>query len=265
MAEKKVEGLLKTLRTDFHKDKKDLKKCKSTLSAIKIQLIHFKLTPPFEGSEAKTKKQLMMAREALEIGVLLSIESGDEAAFTRYFNQVKVYYTDYAALLPVSERQWTILGLNLMCLLSQEDSISEFHSDLELISLADQANAYVQYPVELEQRLMEGSYARVLAGRSSLPDPHFEFFFDRLSDTVREKIADCTEQSYESVPVAEVAQMLMLEKNKVKAYCAKREWAVEDGGKTVRFTSGADKEEGIPSHSMIEKTLSYATELERIV
>ena len=157
---------------------------------------------------------------------------------------------------------------------------------MELIDLEEQEKPAVKCAVELEQRLMEGSYAKVLRGRKLLPDSHFAFFFDKLADTVREKIADCTEKSYEIFPVAEMSKLLMLKDNQVQDYCAKREWQVKNSSVHFNkvgfvripcthlfslciccfFVSQQTKSSNeIPSHDVIFKTLSYATELERIV
>ena len=65
------------------------------------------------------QKQLLLARETLELAALVSIAAKDEKSFERHATQVRTYYTDYAHLLPESERKWPILGLNLLFLLSQ--------------------------------------------------------------------------------------------------------------------------------------------------
>lgn len=55
----------------------------------------------------------------------------------------------------------------------------------------------------------------------------------------------------------------MLKENEIEEYCAKREWQVKNS--SVHFNKQKKKSNEIPSHEVILKTLSYATELERIV
>ena len=63
--------------------------------------------------------------------------------------------------LPESQFKYQLLGLNLLCLLSQ-NRVSEFHTELERLP-ADkiQNSVYIKHPVSLEQYIMEGSYNKV--------------------------------------------------------------------------------------------------------
>ena len=83
------------------------------------------------------------------------------------------------SLLPPSENRFPILGLNLLRLLAQ-NSIADFHSQLvqsrskhslcvtgfdirysqETMSPEALESAPVQFPVSLEQNMMEGSYTK---------------------------------------------------------------------------------------------------------
>merc|ERR1719271_1843397 len=90
-------------------------------------------------------------------------------AFKKNFDggdaQLEVYYADCAATLPASQRQYPILGLNLLRLPAQ-NRIAEFHTELELIPTELQhSNIYVKYPAQLEQHIMEGSYNKVLSAK----------------------------------------------------------------------------------------------------
>jgi 26S proteasome regulatory subunit N12 len=162
-----VEAAVQKLRAAFLKDPVDVKQCLKSLSSIKVLLLRFNLVPPFSGDKL-TQKQLLLARETLEIATLVSIEARDFAAFERHVAQLKPYYVDYASLLPASERQWPILGLNLLGLLAH-NRIGDFHTELELIPTEFHGNLYIKYALELEQRLMEGSYQKVLGARRSAP------------------------------------------------------------------------------------------------
>lgn len=67
--------------------------------------------------------------EVLEYACFLSLRNKDVASFERYFAQLKPYYYDYATLLPASAQQHTIVGLNLLRLLSR-NNLAEFHTEL---------------------------------------------------------------------------------------------------------------------------------------
>jgi hypothetical protein len=92
----------------------------------------------------------------------------DDALFARNFAQLKAYYTDLAALLPPSEQQHPILGLNLLRLLAQ-NRIAEFHIELELLDNAALASPHVDFPRQLERNLMEGLYDRLYGAMDAAP------------------------------------------------------------------------------------------------
>jgi hypothetical protein len=81
-----------------------------------------------------TEANRLLAREILEHAALFSIKARDTAAFERFIAQLKSYYFDEHAL-PRSQREYLLLGLNLLNLLSQ-NRIAEFHVELEVHTLA---------------------------------------------------------------------------------------------------------------------------------
>ena len=137
------------------------------LAKLKIAMLGFASLPPAAPSapnEAQ-KSEMLLAREILEHGALLSVKAMEIPAFERYVAQLKIYYSDCASTLPESQRQYPILGLNLLRLLAQ-NRIAEFHTELELIDTDVQhTNVYIKYPAQLEQHIMEGSYNKVLAAK----------------------------------------------------------------------------------------------------
>jgi hypothetical protein len=140
----------------------------SLLSKAKVGLLHLNALIP---SASTPKKHLLLARETLELGALVSIRqnnSDSPASFTRYFQQLQPFYALSASQLPKEgSQQSKITGLYLLFLLSQSD-YSGFHTMLESLEMAARQagvgledDAFIQYPVRLEQALMEGSYDRV--------------------------------------------------------------------------------------------------------
>jgi len=249
MTEEKVGQLLKSFRSLFFQPNPNIPGCQSILSQLKILLIDFQLVPPFTAPESK--KQLLLARETLELAILLSIAAEDEVSFERHVNQVKPYYYDYSHLLPPSERKWQTLGLLLLHLLSQ-NRMGEFHIEIELIPLADQKGLYIDFPIQLEKRLMEGTYNKILLAHKEVPLPTYSFFMDKLANTMRVKIAECEATVYKKSPGEEA-----------KRAEAPQPSADADG---VNAGSGSSSTPySTPSHKLIRETLLYATELERII
>ena len=150
-----------------HYDKGETEPCTQLMAQIRIAMLEFTSLPPATVSTPSSSQQqeLLLAREILEHGALLSIKTMEIPAFERYVAQLKIYYSDFATTLPLSQRQFPILGLNLLRLLAQ-NRIAEFHTELELIDTDVQhSNVYIKYPAQLEQHIMEGSYNKVLAAK----------------------------------------------------------------------------------------------------
>jgi 26S proteasome regulatory subunit N12 len=93
----------------------------------------------------------------------------------------------YSSILPHSDREYPIRGLNLIRLLIQ-NRIADFHTTLESLPLpADEliANPFIRHPVNLERWLMEGSYSKVWNAREEAPAEEYKFFVDSLMGTIR--------------------------------------------------------------------------------
>lgn len=237
------------------------------LGKLKIAMLNFSSLPPITSPPSATQQEeLLLAREILEHGALLSIRTVDIPAFERFVAQLKVYYSDATTLAP-STRQFPILGLNLLRLLAQ-NRIAEFHTELELIPTELQhANIYIKYPAQLEQHIMEGSYNKVLSAKTDgLIAEEGMYFMDMLVETVREEIAECSEKAYATMAASELQSLLMLTTEETFVeFVEQRGWSLAAG--TVTFAQLVEEEpkQKLPSQQLIQETLSYAKELERIV
>lgn len=167
------------------------------LSQMKILLLKLSFLPTGKESPVDAK-ELMLARNTLEIGALWSIEKKDIPSFQRYVAQVKGYYFDYGTQLADSAYKYHILGLNLLSLLAQ-NRLAEFHTEMELLSVEEHKSVYIRHPISLEQFLMEGSFHKVFLSKGNVPAQNYTYFIDILIDTIREEIASCAEKAYSQV------------------------------------------------------------------
>jgi 26S proteasome regulatory subunit N12 len=267
----------------------ELAVCKDLLQQLKAAVFTFSLS--------SDTPQLLLARETLEIGVLVSILGADAAAFERYMTQLKPFYQDYADALPKSQKQEAAQGLMLLHLLSS-DRIGEFHTELEVIPAAAHGSEYIAKAMELERHMMDGNYRKILDANAVASVPRYcSFFMDQLVETARLKVGTAMEKSYEALPAADAARMLMLssqadlaafvdQENALKA--DKEQAAAEEGGQlaslsfvdeqkapaevrwelkdgTLRFQRPPEAKATIPALELVANTIGYATELERIV
>jgi len=158
-------------------DPNKLNEANDLLVELKIAMTQFSFLLPGQPTP-NTQKELMLAREILELAALLSIYNKDEKGFERHIAQVKTYYNDYGVALPLSARQYMLLGLNLLRLLAN-NRMGEFHTELELIPTDLMENIYIKHPLELEQFIIEGNYNKVYRARRDVPATYYSFFMEK--------------------------------------------------------------------------------------
>ena len=255
-------------KKEFDKPDANLDKCHALLSELKIAMTQFSFLLPTAEPSPQTLKQVLIAREILEHAILLAVKRRDTESFERQIAQVKTYYFDTSRLfkdIPPSSYQYQILGLNLLRLLAL-NRIAEFHTELELIPLDKHDNIYIKHPIQLEQYIMEGSYNKVFSAAKDLPAPSYSFFIEYLMDLrLKDEIAECSEKSYVSLPVAAGQKLLNFRsQDDFVAYAKQRGWEVKNGRVDVQKKEEDNKAQ-VPSLQIIAQTLQYVKELERIV
>jgi 26S proteasome regulatory subunit N12 len=240
------------------------------LNGIKVQLLELDSLPPICKEIAASSKERAFAREVFELAVVLSIHMDDKASFEKYMSTLRPYYTTtgFGTSVTESENKYTILGLNLLYLLV-ENRLSDFHCELELLSEEQQAHEYIRFCTQLDQRLVLGAYDQVMSAAAKPPVELYSFFLKSLLETVRLNICECAEASYHTLQVTSAQKILMCaSKDEVLAFVGKHypDWNLQ--GETFHLkpsTIKAATSEDVSSLSLISQTLSYATELERIV
>jgi 26S proteasome regulatory subunit N12 len=221
---------------------------------------------PTSDSQA-SQQELIIARDVLEIGAEYSVAIKNIQSFERYVSQLKCYYYDYKNMIPESQNKYKLLGLNLLFLLSQ-NRVAEFHTELELLpSEIIQSNKFIQYPLSLEQCLMEGRYNKLFKAKADAPAECYNFFVDILLDTVRNEIGACLERAYEKISIPEAGKRLNLSsKEEVGKFAQKRDWKLGGDGFYHFIDQSVPKaKEPIPSVELAEMAITYARELEMIV
>lgn len=182
--------LKKTIQQLHSLSESNLSNATSLLSRAKISLLKLHALVPNTNT---SHQHLALAREVLEIGAFVSIRQRDPESFTRYFQQLQPFYS-----LPHERwgshdkhgNQSKITGLYLLLLLSQGD-YAAFHTVIEGLEMAFggrkrlDEDAFIQYPMRLEQALMEGSYDRVWGETKGerVPSPEFAVFSEVQKQT----------------------------------------------------------------------------------
>ncbi|KAK4614008.1 26S proteasome regulatory subunit rpn12 [Fulvia fulva] len=271
MAEHEVKQLIHALDSLKHTQ---LNQAPQLLSRAKLALLNLDALVP---SEDSTPNHLHLAIAVLEHGALASIKLKDTEAFTRYYQQLQPFYS-----LPSSQQssrhsnQSKVTGLYLLLLLSVGD-YAGFHTVLEGLEMSSgkqkvERDQFIQYPVRLEQALMEGSYDKVWVETKGerVPSEEFGVFSEVLIDTIRSEIASCSERAYPSLPISNAKNLLFLDsEGAVVQFAQARGWVAKDG--RIYFPQqeeealAAEKDVMSNSDVVIQNTLGYARKLETIV
>ncbi|TLD35307.1 gb [Venturia nashicola] len=283
MAEQELQNTLRQLSQTLKS--KNYSSSVTLLSKAKVCLLKLNALIP---TAHTPEHHLLLARETLELGALISIRQNNAQsaeAFTRYFQQLQPFYALPTSQLPrEGSQQSKITGLYLLLLLSSSD-YGGFHTMLETLEMARSSSggswgsgsgleedAFVQYPVRLEQALMEGSYDRVWqeTKNNKVSGEEFSIFSGFLVRTIREEIASCSEKAYASVPVSNAKNLFFLEsEGAVVNFATSRGWIVKDG--RIYFPQqeqdllANERDVLSTSGTVIENTLGYARQLETIV
>eukprot|EP01089_Gocevia_fonbrunei_P007112 TRINITY_DN18153_c0_g1_i1.p1 TRINITY_DN18153_c0_g1~~TRINITY_DN18153_c0_g1_i1.p1 ORF type:complete len:239 (-),score=54.44 TRINITY_DN18153_c0_g1_i1:27-719(-) len=230
-------------------------------------MTNFSFLLPSQANNPKGIKEILLAREILENCILLAVKQHDIQAFERHIAQLKTYYFDAAGQktnLPESQRQYTILGLNLLRLLALH-KIADFHTELELIPLEMHDNIFIRHPIQLEQYIMEGSYNKVFEAAGDVPAESYIYFIEYLiNQRLKDAIAESCESAYEHLSINNAKQLLHIDNNEALIkYAKERGWNVN--GDSISFGTEEEEKKEIPSTKLVLQTLGYAKELERIV
>jgi len=256
----------------------DSQSIQSLIIQLKIACTTLPGLDPSTPFTSNSTPEFLFVRELYELIVISSVKLHDFITFERHVSYLKSLYFDYSSHLESSSNTHLILSLNLMNLLSQ-NRIAEFHTELEFlvksIGNLDSFPMY-QFPLELEQFLMDGSYQRILKCIKEQNMELFDPFCTILVETVRDEIATCIEKAYDVVSISYVKSVLFYDDPddvNLMHFCKDREWTFDQN--TVHFNASKRHhndhnqmilfDEIIPTVQMMKRTICYATELERIV
>ena len=117
---------------------------------------------------------------------------------------------------------------------------------------------------------MEGSYNKILSSKHNVPHPAYQFFIDKFVDAIRYEVARSAERAYESIAIKDMASKFMItNQDELNLFILQNnmkdgvEWHVRDS--RVYFKVEKKDKKEIPSTKMINLSLEYATELNRII
>ncbi|KAJ3448068.1 26s proteasome non-atpase regulatory subunit 8 [Anaeramoeba flamelloides] len=260
--EEQLFKLSKEFKFQVEQKQPDSIACKKLLTKLKIAMAEEGIL--FPGTDFPLDpKNIIFAREVLELAVIMSVKLEDMDLFERQISQVKPYYFDYGNEIKKSENELLILGMHLLYLLSL-NRIGEFHTELELIEFESRSNPFIKFNLQVEELLLDGNYLGIQTICEKPPSDLYSVFVSRLKLSIRELILDCADKSYKSLDLKTAKEFFMMESiEEVKEIAKKNNWPIEND--KIIFENLDEDEEKIPTNKVIREILDYAKELEKII
>ena len=227
--------------------------------------------PSMPPSSISNPAELISIRDFFETALRVYIKCKDINGVEQCFEILKNLYQDYGDFIRETGDQWKIWGLYLTYLLSY-NKIEEFHSELESVPWSlYKTNKFIYFAVALEQFFMEGNYQQVLLAKNHTPSAEFEFFVNRISDTIRFEIAASFEKAYQKLSLDGACRLLQLSSipeleeflHQYSERAGKDIWRIQ--GSFLFINNQNNKVHEIPKWELINQAVNYAIELERIV
>ena len=186
--------------------------------------------------------------------------------------QLRSFYNESKNMLPDSPNKYGLLGLYLLFLI-YKNRTADYYTELELLSLDEQKNPAIAVALALEQHFVDGNYNKILHTKQSIPMEIYSYFIDKMIDTVRHEAARSAEKAYNSLKVEDAYKIFMLSNiGELEAFVAQQQEKAKDNKVTwmlhknrIHFEALEKEKLTIPAHSVINQSLQFAHELEKIV
>lgn len=186
--------------------------------------------------------------------------------------QLRAFYADSRRVLPQSERRYALSGLYLLYLIYKNRN-ADYYAELELLTIEEQKNVYISVPVSLEQYFIDGNYFKILHTKQNVPLMIYNYFIDKMIETVRHEAARSAEKAYRRLRTEDAYKLfLLVSVEELNAFVAAEKgpglennvaWIMRDD--FIYFEEIQKDKATIPSHSVVNRSLEFAEELVKII
>ena len=200
-----------------------------------------------------------------------------EKEFEQVFQQVKQFYYEFSNILSESSKRQYYIGLYLLFLVSN-NRLTDYCFELEFLRLEDYDNKEIALAVDIEHCISEGNYNTLYNKNKDIKDKYYQYFLNKLSSTIRFQIAKSVENSFESISLDKLFDLLMLNREEINNFINEYknqvvdnseedqiEWVFDNNNNNCVFKKVVKDKNKIPSHFIMKKTVNLATELEKII
>ena len=208
----------------------------------------------------------------MEAAVICSLREDKIEVFEANMVQLRASYAESKNVLPNSPNKYGLIGLYLLFLI-YKNRTADYYTELELLTLEEQKNPCIAVAVALEQHFVDGNYYKILNTKQSLPLEIYSYFINKMVNTVRHEAARSAEKAYKILRAEDAFKIFLLEnKGELEAFVEKEKqkgldnnvaWTFHNG--SIYFETIEKYKLTIPAHQVINQSLQFAHELEKIV
>jgi 26S proteasome regulatory subunit N12 len=208
----------------------------------------------------------------LEAAVIFSLRKDNIEEFEANMIQLRAFYSECKTVLTTSPNKYGLIGLYLLFLI-YKNRTADYYTELELLTLEEQKNQCIAVALALEQHFVDGNYYQVLHTKQSLPLDIYGYFINKMVDTVQHEAARSAEKAFKQLKVQDAYKVFLLanpgdlepfvEKQKQKGLENNVAWVLHNG--YIHFEAVEKEKLTIPAHRVVNQSLQFAHELEKIV
>jgi len=237
---------------------------------LKLLICQLPSLPPC--TQSPNIKEYIIKREFLETNIIYSLLKDDLENFEINMIELRGFYTDSKKILPSSEKRYGIIGLYLLFLI-YKNRTADYYTELELLSAEEQKSIYISVAVSLEQYFIDGNYFKILHTKQNVPMQIYNYFIDKMIDTVRQETARSAEKAYKKLLNDDAYKLFLLNSPEdLKAFVEEQKtqgaknnvaWVLTND--SIFFEEIKKESTKIPNDLSIARCFEFTNELVKIV
>lgn len=208
----------------------------------------------------------------LENAAVYSLLKDNIEEYETFMIQLRGFYNDTTKVLPASEKKYGLIGLYLLFLI-YKNRAADYYTEIETLTIEEQKNIYISVAVNLEQYFVDGNYFKILQTKQNVPLQIYNFFIDKMIETVREESARSAEKAYGRLRLEDAYKIFLLGNvEELKIFAQKeKNFGIENNvawiikGEFLYFEPIHKEILSIPSEQVINKSFEFTRELEKII
>ena len=208
----------------------------------------------------------------LEQSAFFYLNNAKLVEFEETVKELLPFYSIVTDILTPSQSKYPLISLYLLMFITQNRT-GEYFTEIEKLTQEELANEYIQIPVSIEQQFIDGNFQKFIKNTNNVPMPEYNLFITQLIGAIRNEAARSFEKCCRYMSIEEACKVFLInDPNEVPAFVEQQkkiglenkiEWRILEG--KLFFGEIGKETLAIPTESILNSNIEYATKLEKIV